>query len=96
MEFKKLMLQLQRELDRVQRSGGAQSHRRELEEKLEEWERELRELRRRRAVGLDGDALRGLDGVERRARRGVVKRARFARGDDGGTRETARARRVER
>ena len=61
-KLKKLVLELQRELDHLQRSGGAQSRARELEEKLEERERDLRELRRRRAVGPDDGALRELEG----------------------------------
>lgn len=61
-KLKKLVLELQRELDHLQRgSGGAQGRARELEEKLEERERELRELRRRRAVGPDDGALRELE-----------------------------------
>ena len=60
-KLKKLVLELQRELDHLQRAGGAQSRERELEEKLEERERELRELRRRRAVGPDDGALRELE-----------------------------------
>ncbi|KAI1785614.1 hypothetical protein LXA43DRAFT_1036902 [Ganoderma leucocontextum] len=60
-KLKKLVLELQRELDHLQRSGGAQSRARELEEKLEERERDLRELRRRRAIGPDDGALRDLE-----------------------------------
>lgn len=61
-KLKKLVLEIQRELERLQRgSGGAQSRARELEEKPEERERELRGLRRRRAVGPDGGALRELE-----------------------------------
>ena len=58
-KLKKLVLELQRELDHLQRgSGGASGRARELEEKLEERERELRDLRRRRGVGPDDGALR--------------------------------------
>ncbi|KAI0761493.1 hypothetical protein BD413DRAFT_485884 [Trametes elegans] len=61
-KLKKLVLELERELDRLQRgTGGSQSRARELEERLEERERELRELRRRRAVGPDDTALRELE-----------------------------------
>ena len=61
-KLKKLVLELQRALDETQRSGGAQARARELEEKLEERERELREVRRRRGVGVDDGALRELEG----------------------------------
>ncbi|TCD62514.1 hypothetical protein EIP91_006788 [Steccherinum ochraceum] len=61
-KFKKLIMDLQRELDRLQRgSGGAEARARELEERLEEREREIRELRRRRAVGPEDGALRELE-----------------------------------
>ena len=60
-KLKKLVLELQRALDDLQRSGGAQSRARELEEQLQEREREVRELRRRRAVGPDDGALRELE-----------------------------------
>ncbi|KAI0669382.1 hypothetical protein C8Q78DRAFT_978290, partial [Trametes maxima] len=61
-KLKKLVLELERELDRLQRgSGGSQARARDLEEKLEERERELRELRRRRAIGPDDGALRELE-----------------------------------
>ncbi|TDL18934.1 hypothetical protein BD410DRAFT_792731 [Rickenella mellea] len=46
--YKKLVLELERELERLQK---ARSRERELEEKLEERERELRELRRRGGAG---------------------------------------------
>lgn len=60
--LKKLVLKLERELERLQHgSGGAQSRARELEEKLEEREHEIRELRRRRAVGPDDAALRQVE-----------------------------------
>ncbi|KAH9919434.1 hypothetical protein B0H21DRAFT_781715 [Amylocystis lapponica] len=60
--LKKLVLQLDRELQRLQGgSAGASSRARELEEKLEEREREVRELRRRRAVGPDDGALRDVE-----------------------------------
>ncbi|KAK0200971.1 hypothetical protein DFS33DRAFT_1507788 [Desarmillaria ectypa] len=46
--LKKLLLELERELERMQRgAGGARGRERELEEKLEERDREIRELRRR-------------------------------------------------
>ena len=61
-KLKKLVLELQRALDETQRSDGAQARARELEEKLEERERELREVRRRRGVGVDDGALRELEG----------------------------------
>ncbi|CAL1703091.1 unnamed protein product [Somion occarium] len=58
-KLKKLVLELERELERSHRGqGGSQARARELEEKLEEREREIRELRRRRAVGPDDAALR--------------------------------------
>ncbi|KAI9069427.1 hypothetical protein FKP32DRAFT_1640799 [Trametes sanguinea] len=61
-KLKKLVLELERELDRLQRgSGGASARARELEELLEERERELRELRRRRAIGPDDGAMRELE-----------------------------------
>ncbi|KAH8100388.1 microtubule associated-domain-containing protein [Cristinia sonorae] len=60
--LRKLVLDLERELERLQRgSGGAESRARELEQKLEEREREIREMRRRRAVGPDDAALRELE-----------------------------------
>ena len=72
-KLKKLVLELQRELDHLQRgSGGAPGRARELEEKLEERERELRELRRRRAVGPDDGALRELE-----ARNAELEEVRF-------------------
>ncbi|KAJ7083699.1 hypothetical protein B0H15DRAFT_940158 [Mycena belliarum] len=61
-KLKKLVLELERELDRLQRAGagthrtGTRDRERELEEKLEERDRELRELRRR-AAGDSADAL---------------------------------------
>ncbi|KAJ7471324.1 hypothetical protein B0H11DRAFT_2283347 [Mycena galericulata] len=54
-KLKKLVLELERELERLQRAGanthrsGTRDRERELEEKLEERDRELRELRRRAA-----------------------------------------------
>ncbi|KAF9074522.1 hypothetical protein BDP27DRAFT_1317248 [Rhodocollybia butyracea] len=55
--LKKLLLELERELERLQRSSGSRSAReRELEAKLEERDREIRELRRRRSSGEGGDA----------------------------------------
>ena len=46
-KLKKLVLSLEHELERLQRSDGNRNRERELEDKLEERERELRELRRR-------------------------------------------------
>ncbi|KAH9923702.1 uncharacterized protein BXZ73DRAFT_50841 [Epithele typhae] len=60
-KLKKLMLEAQRALDQLQRSGGADSRARELEEKLEEREREIRGLRRRRGPGADDGLLRELE-----------------------------------
>ncbi|CCM00141.1 uncharacterized protein FIBRA_02168 [Fibroporia radiculosa] len=61
-KLKKLVLELERELERLQRgSGGAQTRARDLEEKLEERERELRELRRRRGMGPDDSALKEVE-----------------------------------
>ncbi|KAG5634459.1 hypothetical protein H0H81_001876 [Sphagnurus paluster] len=61
-KLKKLVLELERELDRLQRAGGSRSNReRELEEKLEERDREIKELRRRRAEGLDDEEVRELE-----------------------------------
>ncbi|KAH9842418.1 uncharacterized protein C8Q71DRAFT_719987 [Rhodofomes roseus] len=60
-KLRKLVLEQQRELERLQRGNGSQSRARELEEKLEEREREIRELRRRRAVGPNDGVLRELE-----------------------------------
>ncbi|KAH9930889.1 uncharacterized protein B0H18DRAFT_1083652 [Fomitopsis serialis] len=61
-KLRKLVLEQQRELEKLQRgNGGASSRARELEEKLEEREREIRELRRRRAVGPDDGVLREME-----------------------------------
>ncbi|KAG5645975.1 hypothetical protein DXG03_004767 [Asterophora parasitica] len=62
-KLKKLVMDLERELDRLQRAGGgSRSRERELEEKLEGRERELKELRRRRAgEGVDEEAVRELE-----------------------------------
>ncbi|TFK45915.1 hypothetical protein OE88DRAFT_1668544 [Heliocybe sulcata] len=59
-KLKKLVLEQTKELERLQKGGGAGSRSRELEleEKLEEREREIRELRRRKAIGLDDAKLR--------------------------------------
>lgn len=57
-KLKKLVLELERELERLQRGSGRA---RELEEKLDEREREIRELRKRRASGADGGALREIE-----------------------------------
>ncbi|KAJ3836730.1 hypothetical protein F5878DRAFT_586148 [Lentinula raphanica] len=55
--LKKLLLELERELERLQRSTGNRGTReRELEAKLEERDREIRELRRKRASTDGGDA----------------------------------------
>ena len=58
-KLKKLVLSLEHELERLQRSDGNRNRERELEDKLEERERELRELRRRKSgSAMDDDALR--------------------------------------
>ncbi|KAJ8519236.1 hypothetical protein ONZ45_g3793 [Pleurotus djamor] len=59
-KLKKTVSHLEREMERFQRGvGGSQARERELEEKLEEREMELRELRRRRSgQGMDDLALR--------------------------------------
>ncbi|KAF6764540.1 microtubule associated-domain-containing protein [Ephemerocybe angulata] len=58
-KLKKLVLSLEHELERVQRgaaaSAGASEREKELEQRLEEKERELRDLRRRKAEREDGD-----------------------------------------
>ncbi|KAI0684015.1 hypothetical protein BC835DRAFT_1294342 [Cytidiella melzeri] len=54
-KLKKLVLELERELERLQRGSGRA---RELEEKLDEREREIRELRKRRTTGPDDGTLR--------------------------------------
>ena len=50
-KLKKLVLSLEHELERLQRSDGNRNREREreLEDKLEERERELRDLRRRKS-----------------------------------------------
>ena len=54
--YKKLVLQLERELERMQRGQGKE---REVEEKVEALERELREVRRRKGgVGPIDEELR--------------------------------------
>ncbi|PCH38489.1 hypothetical protein WOLCODRAFT_115591 [Wolfiporia cocos MD-104 SS10] len=61
-KLKKLVLELERELERLQRgSGGTHAQVRELEEKLGEREGEIRELRRRRAVNPGDDVVRDLE-----------------------------------
>ncbi|KAG6866142.1 hypothetical protein C0991_008095 [Blastosporella zonata] len=61
-KLKKLVLELERELDRLQRAGGSKNRERELEEKLEERDRELKELRRRRSgQDVDDDAFREIE-----------------------------------
>jgi predicted nucleic acid-binding Zn-ribbon protein len=59
-KLKKLVLSLEHELERLQRgAGGSRGRERELEEKLDEREWELQELRRRRSGhGDDDEALR--------------------------------------
>jgi len=64
-KLKKLVLSLQHELERLQRSGSNRNRERELEEKLEERERELRELRRRKS-GFDDDDAAALREAEAR------------------------------
>ncbi|KAG6877189.1 hypothetical protein C0993_009506 [Termitomyces sp. T159_Od127] len=54
-KLKKLVIELERELDRLQRAGGSKNRERELEEKLEERDRELSELRRRYSGQIDDD-----------------------------------------
>ncbi|KAG6908460.1 hypothetical protein DXG01_004543 [Tephrocybe rancida] len=61
-KLKKLVLELERELDRLQRAGGSKNRERELEEKLEERDRELKELRRRRSgQDVDDEAFREVE-----------------------------------
>ncbi|KZT19172.1 hypothetical protein NEOLEDRAFT_1246010 [Neolentinus lepideus HHB14362 ss-1] len=62
-KLKKLVLEQTKELERVQKGAGAGSRSRELEleEKLEEREREIRELRRRKAVGPEDGQLRNME-----------------------------------
>lgn len=56
---KKLLLELEKELQSAQKGvGGSRARERELEEALADREREIRELRRRRAVGPEDGALR--------------------------------------
>jgi len=58
-KYKKLLLELEKELQTAQKgAGGSKARERELEEALAEREREVRELRRRRAVGPEDGALR--------------------------------------
>lgn len=61
-KLKKLVLSLEHELEHLQRSGGGGSsnrnRERELEEKLEEREMELRDLRRRRSSHADNALIR--------------------------------------
>ncbi|KAA1475865.1 hypothetical protein DENSPDRAFT_842743 [Dentipellis sp. KUC8613] len=58
-KLRKLVLELEKELERSQKGGSSsRSRERELEALLEEREREIRELRRRRAVGPEDGALR--------------------------------------
>ncbi|KAG6844391.1 hypothetical protein H0H87_007203 [Tephrocybe sp. NHM501043] len=61
-KLKKLVLELERELDRLQRAGGSKNRERELEEKLEERDRELKELRRRHSGhDVDDEAFREIE-----------------------------------
>lgn len=53
----KLLRELEREVERLQRGAGSKGRERELEEKLEERELELRDLRRRRISHGDSDEL---------------------------------------
>ncbi|KAF5336816.1 hypothetical protein D9757_014655 [Collybiopsis confluens] len=59
-KLRKLLLELEKELERLQRQqasgGGNRAREKELETKLEERDRELRELRRRRESSDHGDA----------------------------------------
>jgi hypothetical protein len=58
-KYKKLLLELEKELQNAQKgAGGSKARECELEEALAEREREVRELRRRRAVGPEDGALR--------------------------------------
>lgn len=61
-KLKKLVLEAQRELERLQRgSGSSDSRVQYLEEKLAERDRELSELRRRRVGGADAQVVRELE-----------------------------------
>lgn len=62
--MKKLVLSLEQELERLQRTGGGsnKNRERELEERLEEREIELRELRRRKSGHADDILLRETEG----------------------------------
>ncbi|KAG6810609.1 hypothetical protein H0H92_011161 [Tricholoma furcatifolium] len=61
-KLKKLVLELERELDRQTKVGGSKNRERELEEKLEERDRELKELRRRHGQqGVDDQAFREIE-----------------------------------
>lgn len=61
-KYKKLVVELEKDLQSSQKSAEAsKAHENELEEALDEREREIRELRRRRAVGADDDALREVE-----------------------------------
>ena len=58
-KYKKLLLELEKELQSAQKgAGGSKARERELEEALSDREREVRELRRQRAVGPHDGALR--------------------------------------
>ncbi|TRM57015.1 microtubule associated-domain-containing protein [Schizophyllum amplum] len=62
-KLKKLVLELERELERLQKGhGSSRSRERELEEKLDERDREIKDLRRKLREGRsDGDAMRELE-----------------------------------
>ena len=61
-KLKKLVIELERELERLQRGAGGSTRReKELEDKLEEREREIGELRRMRRGGGEDDALREVE-----------------------------------
>ncbi|KAI5899088.1 uncharacterized protein SCHCODRAFT_02604140 [Schizophyllum commune H4-8] len=62
-KLKKLVLELERELERLQKGhGSSRSRERELEEKLDERDREIKELRRKLREGRsDNDAMRELE-----------------------------------
>ena len=58
-KYKKLLLELEKELQTAQKdAGGSRGREHELEEALADRERELRELRRRRAVGPEDGVLK--------------------------------------
>ncbi|KAG6901196.1 hypothetical protein C0995_015479 [Termitomyces sp. Mi166 len=77
-KLKKLVLELERELERLQRAGGSKNRERELEEKLEERDRELNDLRRRRSGRDDDD-----DGDDEVFRELEVRNAELQEQNDG-------------